>query len=235
VALLAALTGSVAAAVAAGTLFVVTVPLAYFFGFPGSRGSRKHIILATGAAMLLSAAAIFAVADLGPLWSRLKSKSENYQVTGSDDRAPLRRATWALINDGGWKGRAWVGYGAGAFRWISPPYQAQQKELQRDGKLFYRATYAHNDWLEMLADWGVVGLLVVFTALLWLGRRLIRAFHGGHPETVPLALGLLLLMAHASLDLLFWFTPLMFTAVFIGAAMTCLTDHSSIELERELY
>ena len=234
-ALLAALTGSVAAAVAAGTLFVVTVPLAYFFGFPGSRGSRKHIILATCAAILLSAAAIFAVADLGPLLSRLKSKSENYQITGSDDRAPLRRATWALINDGGWKGRAWVGYGAGAFRWISPPYQAQQKELQRDGKLFYRATYAHNDWLEMLADWGVVGLLVVFTALLWLGRRLIRAFHGGHPETVPLALGLLLLMAHASLDLLFWFTPLMFTAVFIGAAMTCLTDHSSVELERELY
>ncbi|NBN95626.1 MAG: hypothetical protein EBV31_08450, partial [Verrucomicrobia bacterium] len=109
----------------------------------------------------------------------------------------------------------------------SPPYQAQQKELQRDGKLFYRAIHAHNDWLEMLADWGAVGMLAVFAALLWLGRRLVRAFHAGHPETVPLALGLLLLMAHAWVDLLFWFTPLMFTAALVAAAMTCLTDQSS--------
>jgi hypothetical protein len=84
----------------------------------------------------------------------------------------------------------------------------------------------------MLATWGVIGMLPVLAMLGWLGLPLIRAFHEGHPETVPLALGLILLGAHASLDLLFWFTPLMFTAVFIAAAMTCLTDQSSAEMER---
>ncbi len=231
-ALLVALTNSTGGVGIVLALFVVSLPLAYYFGFPGSRGSRQRIIIVTGVAMLLSAAAILAMVDLKPIIERFKMKAATYQKAGTDDRAPLRRATWSLITDAGWTGRAWVGYGAGSYRWISSPYQAQQKELQRDGKLFYRAIHAHNDWLEMLADWGIVGLLAVFAGLFWLGRRLIRAFHAGHPETVPLALGLLLLMAHAWVDLLFWFTPLMFTAAFVAAAMTCLTDQSSSETER---
>ena len=232
--LLVALTGSTAGVAVVIAVMLISIPLAYFFGFPGSRGSRRQIIVITGAAMLLAAVAILATADLKPIVERFKAKTASYQQTGADDRAPLRRATWALISDGGWTGRAWIGFGAGSYRWISPPYQAQQKELQRDGKLFYRAIHAHNDWLEMLADWGVIGLLPVFAALLWLGRRLLRAFRGGHPETVPLALVLILLAAHATVDLLFWFTPLMFTAAFVVAAMTCLTDGSSAEQQREL-
>jgi len=232
-ALLATLTSSVAAIVAVLTLFALVLPTVYYFGFPGSRGSRRQIILVTGVALFFSAAMILAVADLDPMIGRLKMKASTYQKAGTDDRAPFRRATWSLINDGGWTGRAWVGYGAGSYRWISPPYQAQQREFQRDGKLFYRAIHAHNDWLEMLADWGIVGLLAVFAALLWLGRRLKRAFHSGHPETVPLALGLLLMLAHAWVDLLFWFTPLMFTAAFVASAMTCLTDQSAAEQDRD--
>jgi len=190
-------------------------------------------MFATGIAVLLSAVAIVAMVDLKPVFERFRNKAEAYQQTGTDDRAPLRRATWALISEGGWQGRAWVGYGAGSYRWISPPYQAQQKELLRDGKLYIRVIHAHNDWLEMLADWGILGLLPVLAALAWLGRRLVRAFHGGHPETYPLAVALLLLMAHATVDLLFWFTPLMFTAAFVASAMTCLTDQSAAEQARD--
>ena len=231
-ALLVTLTSSTGGVGVVLALFILSLPLGYYFGFPGSRGSRKQIVIVTGAAMLLSAAAILAMVDLKPIIDRFQKKAATYQKVGTDDRAPLRRATWSLISDGGWTGRAWVGFGAGSYRWISPPYQAQQKEMQRDGKLFYRAIYAHNDWLEMLADWGIAGMLAVFAALLWLGRRLFRAFHAGHPETVPLALALLLLMAHAWVDLLFWFTPLMFTAAFVAAAMTCLTEQSSSESSR---
>ena len=232
-ALLATLTSSTAAALAVLTLFALALPTVYYFGFTGSRGSRRQILIVTGAAMFFAASLILIIADLKPIVERFQKKVASYQQAGTDDRAPLRRATWSLISDAGWQGRAWVGYGAGSYRWISPPYQAQQKEMQRDGKLFYRAIHAHNDWLEMLAEWGIVGLLAVFAGLFWLGRRLGRAFHGGHPETVPLALGLLLMMAHAWVDLLFWFTPLMFTAAFIAAAMTCLTDQSAAEQDRD--
>ena len=183
--------------------------------------------------MLFAATLILVIADLNPRIGRFKMKVATYQQVGTDDRAPLRRATWALISDGIPSGRAWIGYGAGSYRWISPPYQAQQKEMQRDGKLFYRFNYAHNDWLEMLADWGILGLLPVLAALAWLGRRLIRAFHAGHPETYPLALALILLGLHATMDLLFWFTPLMFTAAFVASAMTCLTDQSAAEQARD--
>jgi O-antigen ligase len=232
--LLAALTNSTAGAAVALTLLIVAPLLAFWFGFPGSRGSRRQIMLITGGALALSAASILLVADLQPIIGRFKMKAASYQATGVDDRAPLRRATWALATEGGASGRVWVGYGAGSYRWISPPYQAQQKELQRDGKLFYRAIHAHNDWLEMLAEWGIIGLLPVLAFLGWLFTRLARAFRPGHPETYPLALGLILMGLHATVDLLFWFTPLMFTAGFVLAAMTTFTEQSSYEQDRAL-
>ena len=232
--LLVALTGSTAGVAVALALMFISVPLAYFFGFPGSRGSRRQIIAITGASMAVAAAAILLTADLNPILDRFKQKAAAYQQAGTDDRAPLRRATLSLIADGARTERVWVGFGAGSYRWIAPPYQAQQKELQRDGRLYYRAIHAHNDWLEMLAEWGILGLLPVLAGLLWLGRGIVRAFHAGHPETVPLGLVLLLLAAHAAIDLLFWFTPLMFATAFIAAAMLCLTEQSSAERERDL-
>jgi O-antigen ligase len=232
--LLAALTGSTGGAAVALVLLLVAPLLAYWFGFPDSRGSRRQIMLITGGALALAAASVLLVADLDPIIGRFKMKAASYKATGVDDRAPLRRATWALATEGGASGRVWVGYGAGSYRWISPPYQAQQKELRRDGKLFYRAIHAHNDWLEMLAEWGVIGLLPVLAFLGWLIRRLARAFRAGHPETYPLALGLILMGLHATVDLLFWFTPLMFTAGFVLAAMTTFTEQSSYEQDRAL-
>ena len=230
--LLAALTASVAATFIVLALIFISVPLGYFFGFPESRVSRRGIVIVTGVAMLVAALAVLSLADFSPIVNRFQKKADVYQQVGTDDRAPLRRATLALISDAGRDGRVWVGYGAGSYRWIALPYQAEQKEMQKNGRFYYRADYAHNDWLEMLATWGVIGMLPVVAMLGWFGRRLIRAFHEGHPETVPLALGLILLGAHASLDLLFWFTPLMFTAVVTAAAMICLTDQSSAEMNR---
>jgi len=232
--LLAALTGSTGGAAVALVLLLVAPLLAYWFGFPDSRGSRRQIMRITGGALALATASVLLVADLDPIIGRFKMKAASYKATGVDDRAPLRRATRALATEGGASGRVWVGYGAGSYRWISPPYQAQQKELRRDGKLFYRAIHAHNDWLEMLAEWGVIGLLPVLAFLGWLVRRLARAFHAGHPETYPLALGLILMGLHATIDLLFWFTPLMFTAGFVLAAMTTFTEQSSYERDRAL-
>lgn len=226
-ALFAAFTSSVAAGSIVLALILVSVPLAYYFGFPLSSGSRRNIFVVTGAATLVAALSVLSISDLKPITERFNQKAQSYEASGTDDRAPLRRATWALIEAGGWDGRAWIGYGAGSYRWVSPPYQAEEKSLQRDGRLYLRAEYAHNDWLEMLATWGIIGLLPVIAGLGWLGLRLIDAFRRGHPETYPLALVLMLFAVHASLDLLFWFTPLMFASAFIIAAMVNFTEQSS--------
>ena len=46
------------------------------------------------------------------------------------------------------------------------------------------------------------------------------------------AAALILLGLHATVDLLIWFTPLMFTAGFVLAAMTTFTEQSSFEQDR---
>lgn len=233
-ALLTGLTSSVGGALAMFTIMVLSAGGVYFIRTAQQRRQQGASVWLGGGAVLVAGGLIISSIDLAPLFDRVSTKAALYQKVGVDDRAPLRRATWALITDGGWQGRVWVGYGAGSYRWISPPFQALQPEMQRAGRLHHRAVHAHNDWLEMLADWGVIGVLPVLAGLVWLGRRLYRAFRPGHPETIPLALGLLMVGAHASLDLLFWFTPLMCTAAFVAAAMTCLTDASSAEQARDL-
>ncbi|MEI7652117.1 MAG: O-antigen ligase family protein [Verrucomicrobiota bacterium] len=229
-ALFVGLTNSMGATGVVVALGLVAIPATYFIGFSGGRNNFKEIASVTLFALLFAALAFLFTADLRSLGDKLQAKSSQYHRTGADDRAPLRRASWALATDGGWSGRVWSGYGAGSFRWVSPPYQAKQKEQQdASGKLSIRALYAHNDWLQMLAEWGVIGLLPVFAALLWLGRQLVRAFRPGHAESIPLACVLLLLGAHAFIDLIFWFTPLMYAAAFISAAMVAFVAQSSAE------
>jgi len=229
-ALVTALTNSMGAAGVVLALGLVSVPAAYFIGFTNSRASLRAIVSVTGFALLFAAAALLFTVDLRSLGNKFESKAAAFKATGSDDRAPFRRSTWRLATEGGWTGRVWVGYGAGSYRWVSPPYQAQEPVLAaKDGSLAKRAIYAHNDWLQMLAEWGVLGLVPVLLALGWLLRRIFRAFRPGHAESIPLACVLVLMMAHAYLDLIFWFTPLMFVAAFVAAAMIAFVEQSSAE------
>jgi hypothetical protein len=80
-ALLVTLTSSTGGVGVVIVLFVVSLPLAYYFGFPGSRGSRKQIIIVTGAAMLLSAAAILAMVDLKPIIDRFQKKAATSAIS----------------------------------------------------------------------------------------------------------------------------------------------------------
>jgi O-antigen ligase len=131
-----------------------------------------------------------------------------------------------MASAGGWSGKVWTGWGAGSYRWVSPVFQADEKPLQdANGKLAIRATYAHCDWLQMLAEWGVVGMLPVLAGLWWLGRWICRACRRGHPEAIPLAGVLILVSLHASLELIFWFTPLLYSLALIVAAMVTFTEH----------
>ena len=130
-----------------------------------------------------------------------------------------------MISADGIKGKIWYGWGAGSYRWVSPYFQAQQKELtDKNGRLVFRATHAHNDWLQMVAEWGVVGVIPILCALLWflnLGRK---CFQRGRPELIPLFLIIVFLGIHASVDLLFWFTPLLFLMAFIVSMIKLLTE-----------
>lgn len=219
-------TTSIGAAAVCLLLFLAVVPAAYFLGMPQEGDAHRDIFWFAAGGLLVLALAFAFAGDFRSLETKLKKKAVAYQVSGSDDRAPLRRSTWTMATVGGWSGKVWTGWGAGSYRWVSPVFQAEEKELQdAKGKLAIRATYAHCDWLQMLAEWGILGLLPVLVGLCWLGRWARRALRRGHPEAIPLAGILLLVALHASVELIFWFTPLLYALALIAAAMVTFTEH----------
>jgi O-antigen ligase len=222
------LTNSVGGVLVVGGLLGVVAPLALWFGMSQEHGAVRRGAWATAAAILASGFIFAAVADFGKFADKIRGKAESYRVTGSDDRAPLRAATWRMAMD-----KPWTGWGAGSYRWVSPVYQVEEKALQdARGRLRVRALYAHNDWLQLLAEVGWCGLIPLFAVLGWVGRRAIAAGEGGHPEALPLA-GLLLLFAcHAGFDLLCWFTPLLCVLALVVASLAAFTEQSSSALNR---
>ena len=225
---LSALVNSMGAVIVIALLFTVVVPLAWKVGLRSAGFDVRDGAFYAVVAALLATLALLSVADFGQLEKKLSSKVAAFSATGADDRAPYRRATWAMATEGGLSGRIWYGWGAGSYRWVSPPYQAAQPELlRRNGTMRYRAHYAHNDWLQLLAEVGVVGCLPVFAACLWMLRRLREAMTPGKPEALVLGGALLLFALHAWFDLLVWFTPVLYPLMLVAAALLAFVARSS--------
>ncbi|MEY2821321.1 MAG: hypothetical protein RL105_893, partial [Verrucomicrobiota bacterium] len=225
---LSALVNSMGAVIVIALLFTVVVPLAWKVGLRSAGFDVRDGAFYAVVAALLAALALLSVADFGQLEKKLSSKVAAFSATGADDRAPYRRATWAMATEGGLSGRIWYGWGAGSYRWISPPYQAGQPKLLRpDGSMRYRAHYAHNDWLQLLAEVGVVGCLPALAACLWMLRRLRQAATPGKPEALVLGGALLLFALHAWFDLLVWFTPVLYPLMLVAAALLAFVARSS--------
>jgi len=203
-------------------------PLAFLIGMP----QKTELKLGPNILLLIIIFGLFfglaTAVNFKNLERKINDKIANMVVKKENDRAPYAKATLAMATAGGVEGKIWYGWGAGSYRWVSPHFQAQQKELtNKEGRLVYRAIYAHNDWLQMLAEWGVVGVIPVFLMVLWflnLGRK---CFCRGRPEIIPLFLIIILLGIHATIDLLFWFTPLLFLAVYIASMTQFLAQESS--------
>jgi hypothetical protein len=219
---------SVGALLVVLSLLVFVTPVAIFWSMSSVQSSIRRTAYMTLGAMAVAALAIILIADFQGVEKKVSTKFANFKTVGLDDRAPLRAATWEMATAGGTSGKVWTGWGAGSYRWVSPVFQSHQPALQDNhGHLKIRAVYAHCDWLQMLAEWGVIGVLPILVSLAWLFSFLFKAFRRGTPEAVPLASVLLFFGLHAAFDLLCWFTPLLFTVAVITAALGCFIEKSS--------
>lgn len=145
--------------------------------------------------------------NLDALRQRIEKKRDYVEQAGSDDRAPLRRATLAQIGDAG-ASKVLFGWGAGSYRWTSPPYLARQPEfVDAKGRLWTRANFAHCDWLQALLEWGFVGCVMPVLALAWLVLKVRNAWRRRSASLLALSAGLVVMLAHASLDFILYFTP----------------------------
>ena len=105
-------------------------------------------------------------------------------------------ATWEMAQD-----NLWLGHGAGSFRFIFPQYQIRRPELlDKQGRMAGLWEHTHNDYLEFLAEFGLLGAGLALALLAAFAVALRRAAAWRRSPTLILLAALLLLMVHAAAD-----------------------------------
>lgn len=127
-----------------------------------ARRSRKLLlVLALLLPLVLAAAA-------GILWTvspMVRERVVGASLGAPDSAVRARLETWEdtvrMIRD-----RPWTGFGPGSFQWVFPSYKT------RGGQMLYN--YTHNEYLQLLAENGVIGLALIAALVLGVVVRLLR-------------------------------------------------------------
>ena len=149
-------------------------------------------------------------------FNEIKSNIETY------DRTLSSKATWEMAKD-----RLAYGWGAGSFRYIFPIYQKnyetiwyhwESKKRGWQGRRIYH--YAHNDWLQFLAEYGFVGCFFLSGIFLYLTVSTIKLFTITKSAGCLLFSGILLIFIHNFID--FIFSSPSYWAAFLGSLIVAL-------------
>lgn len=159
-------------------------------------------------------------------WSALEKRFGDFEETmataDTNERIVMSRATWAMAQD-----RLWLGWGPGSFRYVFPMYQRNYPELFREFywygpnrpmRAFYR--YAHNDILQFVAEYGLVGVGLLAAALGSMLLALLRQIGRLPLCAFFLCAGIALACAHAFIDFIFN-SPAYWVAFSGGLAAMC--------------
>lgn len=176
----------------------------------GTDSGSRAVALVLGLMLLVFIGGGALFLDNGRAKERMEALVTTEHKLSIGDRLDAQKATWDMIQD------KWLtGWGAGSFRYYFPVYQQHYPGIYNypDGRRREnsRWEYAHNDYLQILAELGVVGGGIFVAGFGYWILKLLR--HGAHrrPHLLILLLGLLLLMANSWTDL-----PLYCPAVLIA-------------------
>ncbi len=172
-----------------------------------SRSRRGSIVLSLVLAVFFAGGSYFTARNID--WAEIEVRFEDFGETiGSienDSRAITTRATWDMARDA-----LLAGYGAGSFRYIFPMYQKNYPEIYHAGyhpkrgwfgRRFYR--YAHNDPVQFLAEYGIIGCGLLLAASGWWLVAAFRGSVGNRLTAAMLAVGVVLAVAHSLVDFIF--------------------------------
>ncbi|TAG29793.1 MAG: O-antigen ligase domain-containing protein, partial [Verrucomicrobia bacterium] len=93
-----------------------------------------------------------------------------------------------------------TGWGAGSFRHAFPIHQKNYSEIFRSGRHTLFWDHAHNDYVQALAELGIIGALFPILALLWMLIKFCRIGALANPAFLLLLLGFGLPLAHSWVD-----------------------------------
>jgi O-antigen ligase len=148
---------------------------------------------------------VLQLSDWNMIEWRVKHTKESINSIENDPRLLSTKATWEMAED-----QLIYGWGAGSFRYVFPIYQKGYDILwyyyyREDrgwvGRKVYN--YAHNDWVQFLAEYGIVGcvfLLVMFGALFCSS---LTAFYYRISAGLFVLCGLSLIAIHNIVDFIF--------------------------------
>ncbi len=120
-------------------------------------------------ALLMLLIAVLAVAVLGVLaWFFLPLvQTRVLDALHGNVRINLWRDTLTMIQT-----HPWFGYGPGSFRWVYPGFWHHLA-------IYIDPEHAHNDYLQLLAEFGIVGAVLLVAAISWLVVRLLSVLKKG--------------------------------------------------------
>jgi exopolysaccharide production protein ExoQ len=163
----------------------------------GMRRYLKYMVIAFVAALLLySLAVLNLVPGSGLLLSPITA------LTGKDQTFSGRTNIWAIVNEHIAQ-RPMLGSGYGAY-WVQLPGSPSMEMVAR---LYFYPTEAHNGYLDVINDLGVVGALCLLGYLVTYVRQGLRLFVAVRPQGV-LYLALLFDQLVANLTESRWFNVL---------------------------
>jgi O-antigen ligase len=171
-------------------LVVPLTALRFARAFPARTGLVPSLLLGALLLVLLGAAGTAVGSAKLQERVRVKLEGEGYQSV---------RSRWLASRQGGlmFADRWLLGWGAGCFRYGFTKYQHAEPELAQRGSTRFRWEHLHNDWLEFLIEFGVLGALPFMALTGWWLRETLRLRLWKHPAICPglVALGALALEA----------------------------------------
>jgi hypothetical protein len=141
----------------------------YYFlhGLKISRKARVYIGV-SGAALLFA------------FWGLLETYLDVYSQGNNLETLTGRTYIWSTALDMG-RNKPWLGYGFDSFRWVFPPFEG------------FQPWHAHNEWIQQLFAYGVVGLVVVIGAYVGF-YRIVRASRNIQLKSLATAILVLVLV-----------------------------------------
>jgi O-antigen ligase len=128
------------------------------------KGERRRQLVMAGSLALVAG---FLALWLGLGWTVERFEHLSQGDISRDRRVSIFRDTWKIVRD-----HPWTGTGLGTLETVFPRYESYY-----DGRI---VDHAHNDYLELLADTGLIGgaSMLGFIALLaWRGLSNLRSTH----------------------------------------------------------
>jgi O-antigen ligase len=181
---------------------------------------RRHVGMFLAAAVVLGFAAVIGVEPVLERFLMIPQDLEN-------GRWPLWQVALEMARE-----RPLLGHGWGTFAGLAPAYRARPTGVYYD--------HAHNDYLEVLAETGIVGLALLLWLVVLFARRLAASL--GKPLTdaqrrviVALGIAIVSVLFHSAADFGLRIPGLAFTFALVAALFSRVTeDPSLIERRRKV-